>query len=168
MATLTEKQQRFCNEYLIDLNATQAAIRAGYSGRNARNIASENLAKPNIQKYIAERMSEKKSSLIASQDEVLEFLTAVMRGEEKDEQLITNAMGEIEVKEVKRQALQLKAAEQLAKRYEYCDKEEKQAKLEKLKAETARIKGEDPEADKQDDGFIAALRGEVEDIWDEK
>lgn len=47
------------------------------------------------------------------------------------------------------------------------DKEEQQARIDKLKAETARIKGEDPEADKQDDGFIAALRGEVEDIWDE-
>ena len=42
--TLTEKQKRSCDEYLIDLNATQAAIRAGYSGKNARNIASENLA----------------------------------------------------------------------------------------------------------------------------
>ena len=48
MAKLTAKQQRFCDEYLIDLNATQAAIRAGYSEKNARNIASENLAKPNI------------------------------------------------------------------------------------------------------------------------
>lgn len=52
MAKLTEKQKRFCDEYLIDLNATQAAIRAGYSAKNANNIASENLAKPNIQNYI--------------------------------------------------------------------------------------------------------------------
>ena len=48
------------------------------------------------------------------------------------------------------------------------DKEEQRAKIDRLKAETARIKGEDTEADKQDDGFIAALRGEVEDIWDEQ
>ncbi len=51
--TLTPKQQRFIDEYLIDLNATQAAIRAGYSPRTARAIACENLAKPDIQEAIA-------------------------------------------------------------------------------------------------------------------
>lgn len=81
MAKLTEKQKRFCDEYLIDLNATQAAIRAGYSAKNANNIASENLAKPNIQNYIRERMSEKESKLIADQDEILQYLTSVLRGE---------------------------------------------------------------------------------------
>lgn len=81
MAKLTAKQRRFCDEYLIDLNATQAAIRAGYSEKNARNIASENLAKPNIKAYIDERMTEKESQLIATQDEVLKYLTSVLRGE---------------------------------------------------------------------------------------
>ncbi len=51
---LTPKQQRFIDEYLIDLNATQSAIRAGYSPRTARAIACENLAKPDIQEAIAE------------------------------------------------------------------------------------------------------------------
>lgn len=50
---LTAKQQRFIEEYLIDLNGTQAAIRAGYSENSANEIASENLAKPNIQEAIA-------------------------------------------------------------------------------------------------------------------
>ena len=54
MANLTPKQQRFVEEYLIDLNATQAAIRAGYSEKTARDIGCENLAKPNIAKAIAE------------------------------------------------------------------------------------------------------------------
>lgn len=49
---LTAKQEKFCNEYLIDLNATQAAIRAGYSPKTANRIASENLSKPVIQEYI--------------------------------------------------------------------------------------------------------------------
>lgn len=83
MAMLTAKQQRFCDEYLVDLNATQAAIRAGYSKKNANNIASENLAKPNIREYIDKRLSEKESKLIAQQDEVLKYLTAVMRREKK-------------------------------------------------------------------------------------
>lgn len=89
MAKLTAKQQRFCDEYLIDLNATQAAIRAGYSEKNARNIASENLAKPNIKEYIEKRMAEKEKSLIADQDEVMKYLTAVMRREKTESVVVT-------------------------------------------------------------------------------
>lgn len=51
---LTDKQQRFVAEYLIDLNATQAAIRAGYSEKTARQVGSENLSKPDIGDAIAE------------------------------------------------------------------------------------------------------------------
>lgn len=51
---LTAKQQCFCEEYLIDLNATQAAIRAGYSEKTARQIAADNLSKANIQDCIAD------------------------------------------------------------------------------------------------------------------
>ena len=54
MANLTPKQQRFVEEYLIDLNATQAAIRAGYSEKTAAAIGAENLIKPNIAKAIQE------------------------------------------------------------------------------------------------------------------
>lgn len=57
---LTAKQEAFCREYLIDLNATQAAIRAGYSEKTAKDIACENLAKPNISQKIAE-LSEARS-----------------------------------------------------------------------------------------------------------
>ena len=56
---LTPKQQRFVEEYLLDLNATQAAIRAGYSKKTARAIASENLAKPNIQEAVAKAKGER-------------------------------------------------------------------------------------------------------------
>ena len=62
MANLTPKQQRFVEEYLIDLNATQAAIRSGYSEKTAKEIGSENLTKPNIAKAIQEaqeRLSNK-------------------------------------------------------------------------------------------------------------
>ena len=91
MAKLTAKQQRFCDEYLIDLNATQAAIRAGYSEKNARNIASENLAKPNIREYIHNRLAEKEKALIADQNEVLEYLTATMRREKKECVVVTTS-----------------------------------------------------------------------------
>ena len=51
---LTDKQEMFCREYLIDLNATQAAIRAGYSAKTANRIAAQNLSKLDIQNRIAE------------------------------------------------------------------------------------------------------------------
>lgn len=114
---MTEKQKRFCDEYLIDLNATQAAIRAGYSEKTAQQIGTENLAKPVIKGYIAARMAEKESELIADQNEILRYLTAVLRGVEKDEKLSVNAMGELERLEVRQQSMQMKAAELLAKRY---------------------------------------------------
>lgn len=56
---LTDKQEMFCREYLIDLNATQAAIRAGYSAKTANRTASENMSKPDIQSRIAELKSQR-------------------------------------------------------------------------------------------------------------
>ena len=61
---MTEKQKRFCEEYLIDLNATQAALRAGYSEKTAYSIGNENLKKPEIQEYIQKRLKEKEDALI--------------------------------------------------------------------------------------------------------
>ena len=86
---LTAKQQRFCDEYLVDLNATQAAIRAGYSKKTAYSIGQENLNKPEIKEYIEKRMAEKEESLIAKQDEVMRYLTAVMRRELNESVVVT-------------------------------------------------------------------------------
>ena len=71
MAKLTEKQQRFVDEYLIDLNATQAAIRAGYSVKTANEQGSQNLAKPSIQQAIAEQMAERSKRTGINQDRVV-------------------------------------------------------------------------------------------------
>ncbi len=117
MEKMTAKQQRFCDEYLIDLNATQAAIRAGYSEKYAHTNAAKLLQITTVKDFIAARMAEKESELIADQDEVLRFLTAVMRGENKDERVSWNADGEISYIEVRQQSNQIKAAEMLAKRY---------------------------------------------------
>ena len=86
---LTEKQKRFCDEYLVDLNATQAAIRAGYSKKTAKQIAQQNLTKLDIQEYIKKRMAEKEDALIAKQDEVLQTLTRVLRRQEMDTVVVT-------------------------------------------------------------------------------
>ena len=86
---LTAKQQRFCDEFLIDMNATQAAIRAGYSRKTARVIGQENLTKPAIRDYIKKRMDEKEKALIADQDEVMKYLSAVMRREYSEHVVVT-------------------------------------------------------------------------------
>ena len=129
---MTAKQRRFCDEYLIDLNATQAAIRAGYSKKNADNIASENLRKPKIKAYIDERMKEKEDSLIAKQDEVLKYLTSVMRGKSESSVLACCGDGFQEViAKPPDEKERLKAAELLGKRYGlYTEKTEQQIDME--------------------------------------
>jgi phage terminase small subunit len=81
---LTEKQKRFADFYIETGNAAESAVRAGYSEKTAKEIGCENLTKPNIRQYIDERIAEKDSRRIASQDEVLEYLTKVLRGEETE------------------------------------------------------------------------------------
>ena len=133
---MTEKQKRFCDEYLIDLNATQAAIRAGYSKKTAKVIANENLTKPNIKEYIAERMAEKEKELIADQNEVLKYLTSVLRGESLSTEIVVEGTGEgcSEARTMTKQPSEkdkLKAAELLGKRYGlYTDKIETDVDME--------------------------------------
>ena len=79
---LTEKQKRFIDYYIETANATESAKRAGYSSKTAKNIGAENLAKLNY--FIKERLQQLGNNRIASQEEVLQYLTKVMRGEEKD------------------------------------------------------------------------------------
>lgn len=71
---LTDKQREFCNQYLIDFNSTQAAIRAGYSEKTAYSIGNENLKKPEIQEYLTVLKAERAERVQISQDRVLEEL----------------------------------------------------------------------------------------------
>lgn len=82
------KQRRFCDEYLIDLNGRQAAIRAGYSPKNAARLACRLLKQEAIRTYIRRRIEEKESRLIAKQDEVLAYLSGVMRREIKEQAIL--------------------------------------------------------------------------------
>ncbi len=96
---LSLKQRKFCEYYVESGNATEAAKRAGYSGKTAYSIGTENLKKPEIEKYIKELTQTAKTARIASADEVLEFFSGVMRnGKEPTKN-------------------RLKAAENLAKRF---------------------------------------------------
>jgi phage terminase small subunit len=74
---VTPKQEQFCREYLIDLNATQAAIRAGYSAKTAGQTANENLKKPQIQARVAELQNERQERTDITADRVLEALATI-------------------------------------------------------------------------------------------
>ena len=119
---MTKKQKRFVDEYLIDLNATQAAARAGYSPNTAYSIGAENLKKPEIQNAIDERLEQLKSEKTADAQEVIEYLTSVMRGESEGEELINEFVGDgcskpTKVKKAPSEKDRLRAAELLGKRY---------------------------------------------------
>ena len=119
---MTAKQQRFCDEYLIDLNATQAAIRAGYTEKYANTNASKLLQNTTIQEFIKQRMDEKESELIAQQDEVLKYLTSVMRGKAESEVVVVEGIGKgfskaRTMKKLPDESERLRAAELLGKRY---------------------------------------------------
>lgn len=123
---LTPKQQLFCDEYLIDLNATQAAIRAGYSEKTAKEIGCENLTKPHIRDYIDARLNEKERSLIASQDDILQALTRILHGDERGTALVGVGMGAQEVSQVPpTNSEKIRAAEILGKYHKlFTDRQE--------------------------------------------
>lgn len=122
MAKLTAKQQRFCDEYLVSLNATQAAIKSGYSKKYANTNASKLLQNTTIKEYIEKRMAEKESQLIADQNEILRYLTSVIRGESKSTEIVVEGTGDgcSEARTILKEPSEkdrLKAAELLGKRY---------------------------------------------------
>lgn len=133
---LTAKQQRFCDEYLIDLNATQAAIRAGYSKKTAKQIGQQNLTKLDLKEYIEKRMAEKEAALVADQDEVLKYLTSVLRGESQSTEIVVEGIGDgcSEARTITKEPSEkdrLKAAELLGKRYAlFTDKVEQTVDME--------------------------------------
>ena len=115
---MNEKQLRFCEEYIIDHNATQAAIRAGYSPKSARTQASELLTKPNIQEKIQELAEKVSTENIATAEEVLQHFTKVMRGELFDQVVKWDEDGNLQkVDVVAKLSDRNKAAEALAKHY---------------------------------------------------
>lgn len=217
MGKLTDRQKRFCDEYLIDLNATQAAIRAGYSEKYANTNTTKLLQNTNIKEYLQKRQQDRMERTEITQDFVLNELmamasvnatdyariveknaTAVVEGVEVTlydaegnpvkyrtvEPILTDELTEVQKKALAvikkgRDGFEIKPYDKLKilellgrhlgmwdKRTEK-DNEEQLARIEKIKAETSRIKGEDPGADAQDDGFLEALRGEAQSVWEE-
>ena len=103
---MTPKQKKFCEYYIQSGNAADAARKAGYSPVSAEAIGRENIRKPTIAAYIAERTGKQDAALVADADEVLRFYSAVMRGEVKDQFGLDASLTD-----------RLKAGDSLMKRY---------------------------------------------------
>lgn len=117
MAKLSARQELFCLEYIKDGNATQAAVRAGYSPKQANSTGARLYANVRIRARIDELMADLQQEKIADAEEVLRYLTSVMRGEATEEVAVGTPIGtEIIAKHIGGRE-QVKAAELLAKRY---------------------------------------------------
>ncbi|MEB8094137.1 terminase small subunit [Staphylococcus caprae] len=122
MTKLNLKQQTFVDEYIKTGVAYQSAIKAGYSEKYAKARSHKLLENVGIKKAIDERMKELKKASIADQDEILRYLTSVVRGEITDQELIPIGIGkgEMEVESLEKRSdtnARTKAAELLGKRY---------------------------------------------------
>lgn len=106
MPKLTGKQKKFAEIYLQVWNATEAAKQAGYSPDSASQIGYENLRKPQILEYIRARARERDAAAVAAEEEVMTFLSSVVRGNVKDQFGLDPALAD-----------RLRAAENLMKRY---------------------------------------------------
>nr|DAD75933.1 MAG TPA: Terminase small subunit [Siphoviridae sp. ctX926] len=140
---LTPKQKAFADEYLICGNAAEAARKAGYSEKTATVIGSENLSKPNILEYIAERQKQIEDSRIANIKEVLEFYSSVLRGEIKDQFDMDASLSD-----------RLAAGRELMKRYEKADEQEARVRL--LNAQVDKLTGNNQEIEDLED-----IEGEI-------
>lgn len=132
---LTVKQKAFADYYIQLGNATEAAIKAGYSKKTAAEAGSENLRKPHIKKYIDERLEQISSDRIADAQEVMEYLTKIMRGQDVEEVIVVEGEGEgcssaRRMDKALNQKDRIKAAELLGKRYSmWTDKVELQGEV---------------------------------------
>lgn len=143
---LTLKQKKFADEYIICGNATQAAIKAGYSKNYAKAQSNKLLENVGVKSYIDKKLSKMDEASIANSKEVLQYLTSVLRGETYDEvyyktEIGGEALGRVQVQNKER----LKAAELLMKRFGInvsdLDIKKQGVQIEKTKTEIGIMKG---------------------------
>lgn len=141
---MTNAQKIFCEEYLIDLNGTRAykvAYPSVKKDSTARVNASRLLTFANIKSYIEQRMAQKEKNAIASQDEVLMYLTSVLRGVSESEVIVVEGDGDgcssaRRMKKLPDEKERLKACELLGKRYGlFVDKKEVNASVTEIRVE---------------------------------
>ena len=145
---LTPKQKKFCDEYLKLGNATQAAKNAGYSEKTAYRTGADNLKVPHILDYINARQEQIASKDIADIEEIMKYLTDVMRGKIKDQFDLDASLSE-----------RTKAAQELLKRN--VDDRKMNLELAKLEAQF-KDNGSDEDAK---DNFMDALNSTESEVW---
>ena len=139
---LTDKQKKFCDYYLETSNATESYIKAGYNEKGSRANASRMIANDSIKAYLAQRRAQMDEERIAKPEEVLKYLTSVMRGEIKDQFDLDAPLQE-----------RTRAAESLAKRYRLYDskdnktlseyeKIQQELEIERLKLQNEKLKAD--------------------------
>lgn len=162
MGKLTEKQKRFIDFYIETGNGAEAARRAGYSEKVARQSAGKILASPRIASAIAARLKEIEDKRIAKAKEVMGFLTSSMRGEIEEEIPVVEGCGKgVSKARIIRKHIsardRLRAAEMLMKRHGLLlsdiEREEKQARTDALKKES--------QQDETSEGVVIAGEGEL-------
>lgn len=131
---LTPKQRKFADEYIKLGNATQAAIKAGYSKKYANTNVSKLLQNTTIKSYLAERMKSIDSERIMSAKEAVELLTGIGRGEVKETVVVASPVGVEKVEKEADLKTRISAIKEILKRYPDNDKLMEQ-QLRKLKAE---------------------------------
>lgn len=136
---LTPKQKAFCDYYIQTGNGSEAARLAGYRGNNLNRVASENLSKLYIKEYLEKNMKKLEDKRIADAREILEFLTRIIRNEEKDQLGLDASLQD-----------RIEAAKALSKRYPDLDYNYK-LKIEKLKLEERKVALSEKQADNLDD-----------------
>jgi phage terminase small subunit len=190
-ARLTPKQQKFVDEYLVDLNATQAAIRAGYSSTNADKIGSQLLGKTRVSEAIQQAMQKRGQRTGVTQDQVIRQLAKVafldirdvVTWDEKSIRIRPSADVDgtvlTEVSETMTEsgwtkkikiADRMRALELLGKHLgTFIPEQERQESMlraEKLRAEIDKARGVE-DSDESDDGFLEALKGRASALWGE-
>jgi len=119
---LSKKELTFANEYLKDLNRTRAAIRTGYSQKSAKNQAYRMMTNDDLRTYIDARIKKMQTERVADAQEVIEFLSSVVRGEKKEQVLKYTSVGTQELVDVDVSIQQqISAAKELLKRYDLVD-----------------------------------------------
>lgn len=164
---LTVKQKRFADEYIESGNATQSAIKAGYSKKTAQQMGNENLLKPVIKNYIDERMSEMEAKRIMSATEAVQLLTSIARGEVKETVVVATPVGVEKAEKEADLKTRISATKEILKRYPGSDKMAEQqlrkaiAEADILEAKARELQGV---GDSQDDLLrsIADSLGDVE------
>ena len=122
MGKLNIKQKKFADEYLVCLNATESAIKAGYSEKTAYSIGQRLLKKVEVKNYIDEHLKKLEDGKIADTKEIMESLTRILRGQEQEETIVIEGQGDgvSKARKIKKELSprdRLKAAELLGKRY---------------------------------------------------